>query len=141
MFPDKMKPFAELSFTTEAYNKILQRLKSGNRTLDLILLHVLVHLVFNCENMSSGPLLGEMIDHMVKKSQNTLKPDRKAWIYSAHDQTVANLLMTLNLFELHCPPYAATVLIELRINFKNQYFVTVRTLCILSYSYIDFSLK
>ncbi|EFN77523.1 Lysosomal acid phosphatase [Harpegnathos saltator] len=100
VFPDKMKPLAELSFTTDANNKILQKLKSG-------------------------PLLGEMIDHMVKKSQKALKPDRKMWIYSAHDQTIANFLMALNLFEPHCPPYGATVLIELRTNPKNQYFVTV----------------
>lgn len=66
-----------------------------------------------------------MIDHMVKKSQNNLKPDRKLWVYSAHDETVANLLMTLNLFEPHCPPYAALILVELRINTKHQYFVTV----------------
>lgn len=49
-------------------------------------------------------------------------------MYSAHDQTIANLLMTLKLFEPHCPPYAATILIELRINPKNQYFVTVNIL-------------
>ncbi|KAL6421287.1 hypothetical protein ACFW04_011891 [Cataglyphis niger] len=100
VFPDKMKPLAALSFTTEAYNIILQRLKSGS-------------------------LLGEMIDHMVKKVQNTLKPDRKIWMYSAHDETVANMLMTLNLFDLHCPPYAAMILIELRTNSKNQYLVTI----------------
>lgn len=29
VFPDKLKPLAMLSFTTEAYNIILQRLKSG----------------------------------------------------------------------------------------------------------------
>lgn len=62
---------------------------------------------------------------MVKKVQNTLKPDRKIWMYSAHDETVANMLMTLNLFDLHCPPYAAMILIELRTNSKNQYLVTV----------------
>lgn len=65
---------------------------------------------------------------MVEKSQNTLVPDRKVWMYSAHDETIANMLMTLNLFEPHCPPYAATILIELRTNPKNQYFVTVRIL-------------
>ncbi|KZC11798.1 Prostatic acid phosphatase [Dufourea novaeangliae] len=100
VFPDKLKPLAEKSFTIETYNKILQRLKSGS-------------------------LLGEMIDHMEKKSKNALVPDRKVWMYSAHDETVANLLMTLNLFDLHCPPYTAMILIELRINLKNQYFVTV----------------
>lgn len=100
VFPEKLKPIAILSFMTQAYNKILQRLKSG-------------------------PLLSEMIDHMVKKAQHTLYPDRKLWMYSAHDGTIANLLMTLNLFEPHCPPYAAMILIELRTNLKNQYFVTV----------------
>lgn len=69
-----------------------------------------------------------MIEHMVKKAQHTLEPDRKLWMYSAHDETIANLLMTLNLFEPHCPPYAAVILIELRTNSKNQYFVTVRIL-------------
>lgn len=100
VFPDKLKSIAEKSFTTSAYNKILQRLKSGS-------------------------LLGEMIDHMEKKSKNALVPDRKIWMYSAHDDTLANMLMTLNLFEPHCPPYTATILIELRINLKNQYFVTI----------------
>lgn len=100
VFPDKLIPLASLSFTTQAYNTILQRLKSGS-------------------------LLGEMIKHMVKKVQNTLKPDRKIWMYSAHDETVANMLMTLNLFEPHCPPYTAMILIELRTNSENQYFVTI----------------
>ncbi|KAL6262448.1 hypothetical protein P5V15_007534 [Pogonomyrmex californicus] len=100
VFPEKLKPLAILSFMTESYNKILQRLKSG-------------------------PLLGEMIDHMIKKTQHALQPDRKIWMYSAHDETVANMLMTLNLFEPHCPPYTATILIELRTNSENQYFVTV----------------
>ncbi|XP_036143720.1 prostatic acid phosphatase isoform X2 [Monomorium pharaonis] len=100
VFPEKMKSLAAFSFMTEAYNTILRRLKTG-------------------------PLLGEMIDHMSKKMQHILQPDRKIWMYSAHGETIANLLMTLNIFEPHCPPYAAIVLIELRTNSKNQYFVTV----------------
>lgn len=63
---------------------------------------------------------------MVKKVQKTLKPDRKVWVYSGHDETVANMLMTLNLFEPHCPPYTAMILMELRTNSKNEYFVTVK---------------
>ncbi|XP_076627533.1 prostatic acid phosphatase [Colletes latitarsis] len=100
VFPDKLKSIAAKSFTIRAHNKILQRLKSGS-------------------------LLGEMIDHMEKKSKNILMPDRKVWMYSAHDETVANMLMTLGVFEPHCPPYTAMILIELRVNLKNQYFVTV----------------
>ncbi|XP_076183775.1 prostatic acid phosphatase isoform X2 [Ptiloglossa arizonensis] len=100
VFPDKLKPISSKSFTISAYNKILQRLKSGL-------------------------LLGEMIDHMEKKMQNTLVPNRKVWMYSAHDETIANMLMTLNVFDPHCPPYTAMILIELRVNLKDQYFVTV----------------
>ncbi|XP_033336659.1 prostatic acid phosphatase [Megalopta genalis] len=100
VFPDKLKPIADKSFTIEAYNKILQRLKSGS-------------------------LLGEMIDHMEKKSRNSLIPDRKVWMYSAHDETLANMLMTLNLFDPHCPPYGAMILTELRRNSEDQYLVTV----------------
>ncbi|CAL7950976.1 unnamed protein product [Xylocopa violacea] len=100
VFPDKLKSVAAKSFTTNAYNKILQRLKSGL-------------------------LLGEMIDHMQKKSKNALVPDRKVWMYSAHDETIANMLMTLNVFEPHCPPYTATILLELRVKLGNQYFVTI----------------
>lgn len=93
--------------------------------ISLILIHLLI---FKFENISLGPLLKEMIDHMVKKAQRTLQPDRKLWVYSAHDSTIASMLMTLNLFEHHCPPYAAMILMELRTNLQNQYFVTVRIL-------------
>lgn len=54
-----------------------------------------------------------------------LSPNRKLWIYSAHDTTVANFLMTLNLFDPHCPPYAATVFLELRKNAAKEHVVTV----------------
>ncbi|XP_046820171.1 prostatic acid phosphatase-like isoform X1 [Vespa crabro] len=100
VFPDKLKPLAAKSFTISAYNKILQKLKIGL-------------------------LFGEIIDHMEKKSRNALVPDRKVWMYSAHDETVANMLMTLDLFDPHCPPYIATILIELRVNSKKEYFVTI----------------
>ncbi|XP_012268558.2 prostatic acid phosphatase [Athalia rosae] len=100
VYPEKMKPLAELSFTLEAHTKILQRLRSGL-------------------------LIGEMVDHIVRKSQNTLTPDRKVWIYSAHDNTISNFLMSLNLFEPHSPPYAATVLVELRVNLLKEHIVTI----------------
>lgn len=63
---------------------------------------------------------------MKRKSKNALVPDRKVWIYSAHDETLANFLMTLDVFDTHCPPYAATVLVELRENSKGKHVVTVR---------------
>lgn len=100
IYPDGIKRLAELSFAIPAYNKILARLKIGT-------------------------LIGQMTNNMVLKSQKKLLPDRKVWIYSAHDDTLANFLMGLNLFDFHCPPYAATVLVELRINKQSQYSVTI----------------
>lgn len=61
---------------------------------------------------------------MKKKIDGKLKPDRKAWIYSAHDTTVANVLKTLGLFDTQCPPYLSLVLIELRKK-NDDYFVAV----------------
>ncbi|XP_043281276.1 lysosomal acid phosphatase-like [Venturia canescens] len=100
VYPEKMEPLARFSFRLQAYNKILQRLKSG-------------------------PLLGEIIEHMKEKSKNAMVPDRKVWMYSAHDDTIANFLMTLNIFDTHCPPYAAAVLLELREDPKGKHVVTV----------------
>ncbi|XP_058806641.1 prostatic acid phosphatase-like [Phymastichus coffea] len=100
VYPDKMKSLASKSFTIQAYNKILQRLKMG-------------------------PLLKDMIEHMKLKSKHALIPNRKLWIYSAHDDTIANMMMTLGVFEPHCPPYAAVLLIELRLNNQNNYVVTI----------------
>lgn len=101
VFPDRLRAIAEKSFQLEAYTTILRRLKSGT-------------------------LLGQMTRHMVLKSQNALRPDRKVWIYSGHDTTIANMLMTLNLFDPpHCPPYTAVLFIELRLDANQRHVVTV----------------
>lgn len=73
----------------------------------------------------SGPLISNIHSHFKKKIEGKLKPNRKAWIYSAHDTTVANILKGLNVFEIHSPPYSSLVLIELKKR-ENQYFVEVR---------------
>lgn len=87
--------------------------------------------------LKSGFLVREILDRFNAKIGSTLSPDRSIWIYSAHDTTVANILNTLNLFEvnfqyykyfpksssnhliasisqqIHSPPYTASVLFEL----------------------------
>ena len=72
----------------------------------------------------TGPLLGEITKHFIQKRDGTLKPNRTMWVYSAHDQTVAALLNTFGAFEIHFPPYAAAVLLELRQK-AGLYYVTV----------------
>ena len=73
----------------------------------------------------TGPLLQEMIKHMVEKEKHQLSPNRSLWIYSAHDSTIANLLNTLGVFERHNPPYTSTVLMELRLK-GDAHLVTVK---------------
>lgn len=69
-------------------------------------------------DLNLGPLINE-------KNNGTLSLNRKLWVYSAHDITLANLL---NLFEIHehlLVPYAAVLMIELRLNTTGNYVVTV----------------
>ena len=62
---------------------------------------------------------------MKKKTKHRLSPDRKIHMFSAHDTTVANLLNTLGVFDLQCPPYRSLILIELTRDQNKKYFVQV----------------
>lgn len=64
--------------------------------------------------LKMGPLVKEMLHRFRAKAKGTLKPNRSVWIYSAHDVTVASLLNALRVFELHNPPFAACIMLELR---------------------------
>lgn len=90
VFPEKLFPLSALSFATRTYTPELARLQSG-------------------------PLLREILEHMELKTMEDLS--QNFWVYSAHDTTVANMLNTLGLLKplgYHNPPFAATVMIELR---------------------------
>jgi len=63
---------------------------------------------------------------MVDKRDGVMKPDYKMVMYSAHDSTVANFLMTLGVFDLHNPSYRSLVLIELWKNDLGKHEVKVR---------------
>lgn len=73
----------------------------------------------------SGPLLDEIVTHMNEKKNGLLAPDRKVWIYSAHDVTIVHLLDTMKLYDSSTVPYAAVLMIELRLNDTGHYVVTV----------------
>ncbi|XP_065337178.1 prostatic acid phosphatase [Cloeon dipterum] len=100
VYPDRMQELSRLSFTLNAYTTELQRLKGG-------------------------PLIGEIVNHMKQKVDKTLTPDRKLFLYSAHDTTVANILMTLGLFDAQNPPYTSSILLELHKLPPEKYFVTI----------------
>ncbi|XP_073992422.1 prostatic acid phosphatase-like isoform X1 [Rhodnius prolixus] len=99
VFPDQLKEVAGLSFVTPTFTSELKRLKGG-------------------------PLVKDMLEHMTEKIEGKL--ERNISVYSAHDTTVSNLLNTLGVFNKLPPPFAATVLVELRRNLKNnEHYVTV----------------
>ncbi|CAH1398942.1 unnamed protein product [Nezara viridula] len=77
------------------------------------------------KRLRGGPLLKDIISHMKQKRDGTLKPNRNLWVYSGHDTTVAAFLDTMRVFKPHIPPFAATVMVELRKNQDNQHFVSV----------------
>lgn len=72
----------------------------------------------------SGPLIKEMVRNMEKKASGKLDPDRKMFMYSAHDETVANLLQGLQVFNQIPPPYFSSIIMELS-NKSANYFVSV----------------
>lgn len=68
----------------------------------------------------------EIITHMMAKRDGIMKPDYKMTMYSAHDITVANFLMALDVFDQQNPPYRSVVLVELWKNDQGKYQVKVR---------------
>ncbi|XP_054268148.1 prostatic acid phosphatase-like [Macrosteles quadrilineatus] len=73
--------------------------------------------------LMNGLLVQEMISNMMEKAQN--KTTRNLHVYTAHDETIANLLNTLGAFNHALPPYAACVMMELQVDTKGSYFVSL----------------
>lgn len=89
VYPHGLKSIAAQSFATKTYTRELARLKIG-------------------------PLLSEIFDRFINKTISK-EFSRTLHMYSAHDSTIANILNTLKIFEMHSPPYCACIMIELRI--------------------------
>ncbi|XP_067619397.1 prostatic acid phosphatase [Eurosta solidaginis] len=75
--------------------------------------------------LKTGPLIREILQRFRDKTKGSLKPNRSVWVYSAHDTTVASVLNTLKLYDMKSPVYTACVLFELRLDEKNQPFVSL----------------
>lgn len=89
VYPHGLKSIAARSFATKTYTRELARLRIG-------------------------PLLNEIFNRFINKTIST-KMTRSLHMYSAHDTTIANILNTLKLFDIHSPPYCSCIMIELRI--------------------------
>lgn len=47
-----------------------------------------------------GFLIRDILERFTMKKDSTLTPNRVLWMYSAHDETIINVLNALNLFEV-----------------------------------------
>ncbi|XP_029980075.1 lysophosphatidic acid phosphatase type 6 isoform X1 [Sphaeramia orbicularis] len=74
-----------------------------------------------------GPLLHTLLDNIDQKLQETSsEPNRKLFLYSAHDTTLIPCLMALGIFDMRWPPYAADITVELHKHQQtNEAFVKV----------------
>lgn len=54
------------------------------------------------KKLRSGYLLKEILDRSINKTLSTLLPDRSLWMYFAHDNTLADMLNSLGLYEVSC---------------------------------------
>jgi len=90
VFPGgKFEELRDLSFTIDTFTHELKRLKGG-------------------------PFVNELIDHFHQVQNGSLDPpERKLFMYSGHDTTVAPILHTLGVFDIKAPPYASMIIIEL----------------------------
>lgn len=48
----------------------------------------------------AGYLINEIFERFKNKTLSLLSPDRKVWVYSAHDNTIVNTLNALNLYDV-----------------------------------------
>ncbi|XP_037645046.1 lysophosphatidic acid phosphatase type 6 [Sebastes umbrosus] len=78
-----------------------------------------------------GPVLHTFLSNIEEKLHGTSsEPNRKLFLYSAHDTTLIPILMALGIFDMKWPPYAADITLELHQHRQtNKSFVKV--------SYVD----
>lgn len=50
--------------------------------------------------LTTGFLIREILERFTMKKDSTLSPDRSLWVYSAHDETIFRILMSLRLYEV-----------------------------------------
>ncbi|KAJ6648315.1 Testicular acid phosphatase like [Pseudolycoriella hygida] len=75
--------------------------------------------------LKSGFLIKEIMERVSSKIFGTLEPNRSLWLYSAHDDTIANFLNSLRLYEPHFPPLASSIHLELFVTKEKEYYMQI----------------
>ncbi|XP_034950111.1 venom acid phosphatase Acph-1-like [Chelonus insularis] len=96
-YPEQMEPLSNFHLAMNVFNEELRRL-------------------------AGGPFLKKLTRKMKEKAEGTLKPpQRKMYAYIAHDNTLANILTALNVWDRKDPGYNAMILFELHENHEKWY--------------------
>ncbi|KAL1502127.1 hypothetical protein ABEB36_007319 [Hypothenemus hampei] len=90
-YPDKMLEATVFSYTLNAWNDKMNRLKGG----------VLLNKIIN--------------DWKSKVNERDLEHPQKAFLYGGHDSTIVNFMRTLKVWDTQFPNYGVTVLLEFSI--------------------------
>lgn len=82
-------------------------LKSSNGTLEYLTAINFVAFTHTTEmkKAKAGFLIKEIFERFKNKTRSLLEPDRSLWIYSAHDNTIINVLNALNVYEVFMALY------------------------------------
>lgn len=88
-YPDKLRDIATFSYSMNCFNDKLKRL-------------------------AGGPFVKKLVGHMKQKEEGKLKPEqRKMFAYIAHDNTLANVLTAMNVWDGKDPDYNCMLMVEL----------------------------
>lgn len=90
IYPDEMRPLVERSYALFTETHLMKRIKGG-------------------------AFLTEIIKKMQNKRKRNLSPDRKIFLYSAHDVTLVNVMNSLGILDqtAKLPEYASALVFEL----------------------------
>ncbi|CAD7084339.1 unnamed protein product [Hermetia illucens] len=90
VFPDKMLPLAERNYVLHTETSLMKKIKGG-------------------------PLITTIYRNMTRKRGKKLQPDRKVFLYSAHDVTLVNVMNSLGILDQTAarPDYASALVFEM----------------------------
>lgn len=54
------------------------------------------------KRIKAGYLLKDILDRFKEKAMSNLSPDRRLWMYFAHDVTIVSILNSLGLYTVNC---------------------------------------
>ncbi|ALC47824.1 CG6656, partial [Drosophila busckii] len=90
IYPEEIRPLAERSYVLFTETHLMKRIKGG-------------------------AFLAEILKKMQNKRRKNLNPDRKIFLYSAHDVTLVNVMNSLGILDqtANLPEYASALVFEL----------------------------